>query len=113
MRGFTLLEVMVALAILGGVVLTILESVNFHLGSLSTERDSSTLVLLARNCLTELEQKQPLPQKQEGDFAPAHPDVTWHAEVFPTQYPVLQKLVVKVRRSSDRRETALVRYVLK
>ena len=113
MRGFTLLEVMVALAIMAGVVLTALGSVNYHLGLLTGERESTALTLLARTRLTELEQQPALPQKSEGTLAPLHPDVTWHAELFSTEYPALRKLVVKVQHRGDKREVALVRYVLK
>lgn len=113
MRGFTLLEVMVALAIMASVILTVLESVNYHLNLLTAERDSTELTLLARSRLVELEQQPPLPQKSEGTFSPLHPDVTWHSELFPTDYPMLQKLVVRVQRSGEKREVALERYVLK
>ena len=113
MRGFTLLEVMVALAIMAGVILTVLGSVNYHLDSIAAERDNTALTLLARTRLVELEQQGGLQQKSEGTFAPLHPDVTWRAELFPTKVPALQKLVVTVQRSGDKREVALVRYVLK
>lgn len=113
MRGFTLLEVVVALAIMAGVILTVLGSLNYHLDSMSAERDNTTLTLLARNRLVELEQQGGLQQKSEGTFAPAHADVTWRAELFPAKVPALQKLVVTVQRKGDKREVALVRYVLK
>ena len=45
MRGFTLLEVMVALAIMAGVVLTVLGAVNYHLTIIAEERDSTALIL--------------------------------------------------------------------
>lgn len=108
--GFTLLEVMVALAIMAGVILTLLGSVNYHLGIIANERDSTTLTLLARTRITELEQ---VPAKGEGTFAPAHPELSWKSELLPTDLPGLQKLVVKVRRGSDGREVALVRYIPK
>jgi general secretion pathway protein I len=112
-RGFTLLEVVVALAIMAGVILTVLGSLNYHLDIISAERDNTTLTLLARNRLVELEQQGGLQQKSEGTFAPAHADVTWRAELFPAKVPALQKLVVTVQRKGDKREVALVRYVLK
>jgi len=112
-RGFTLLEVMVALAIMAGVIVTVLGSLNYHTGLLSTERDSTALTLLARTRLLELEQQPALPQRSEGTFAPLHPDIIWRAELFPTPYPVLRKLVVKVQHSGGKQEVALVRYVLK
>jgi general secretion pathway protein I len=112
-RGFTLLEVVVALAIMASVILTVLGSLNYHLDSISAERDTTTLTILARNRLVELEQQGGLQQKSEGTFAPAHAEVTWRAELFPAKVPALQKLVVTVRRTGDKREVALVRYVLK
>jgi general secretion pathway protein I len=113
MRGFTLLEVMVALAIMASVVLTVLTSVNFHLNILSVERDNTALTILARSRLIELEQQADLPKKSEGTFAPLHSDISWRAELFPTEYPLLRKLVVRAQRQGDKREVALVRYVLK
>jgi general secretion pathway protein I len=104
---------MVALAIMAGVILTVLGSVNYHLGILTADRDNTALTILARSRLVELERLPGLPQKSEGSFAPLHPEVLWHAELFATQYPSLQKLVVRVQRSGEKREVALVRYVLK
>lgn len=108
--GFTLLEVMVALAIMASVILTLLGSVNYHLGIIANERDSTTMTLLARTRLAELEQ---MPAKGEGTFAPSHPEFGWKAELLPTELPGLQKLVVRVKRSGDSREVALVRYLTK
>lgn len=113
MRGFTLLEVVVALAIMAAVILTVLGSLNYHLDSISAERDNTTLTLLARNRLVELVQQGGLQQKSEGTFAPAHADIIWRAELFPAKVPALQKLVVTVQRKGDKREVALESYVLK
>ena len=113
MRGFTLLEVVVALAIMAGVILTVLGSLNYHLDSIAAERDNTTLTLLARSRLVELERQGGLQAKTEGTFAPAHADITWRAELFPAKIPALQKLVVTVQRKGDKREVALERYVPK
>jgi len=110
MRGFTLLEVMVALAIMAGVIVTLLGSVNYHLGIIANERDSTTMTLLARNRIAEMEQA---PVKGEGTFAPSHPELGWKADLLPADLPGLQKLVVTVRRGSDGREVTLVRYLPK
>jgi len=110
MRGFTLLEVMVALAIMAAVILTLLGSVNYHLGIIANERDSTILTLLARNRMAELEQA---PAKGEGTFAPFHPELSWKADLLPADLPVLQKLVVSVKRGSDGREVTLERYLPK
>jgi len=112
-RGFTLLEVMVALAIMAGVILTVLGAVNYHLGIIANERDSTALTLLARARIAELEQQGQLEKKSEGSFAPLHPELRWQAELVPTDLPMLQKLVVRVRREGDKREVALERYLTK
>jgi general secretion pathway protein I len=109
--GFTLLEVMVALAIMAGVVMTVLGSVNYHLGVIAGERDNTSLTLLARARIAELEQ-EPLSTKSEGTFAPAHPELKWRAELISTELPGLKKLLVRVQRSGDKREVTLVRYIV-
>jgi general secretion pathway protein I len=110
-RGFTLLEVMVALAIMASVILTVLGAVNYHLTIIANEQDSTALMILARAKLFELENFQVVPQKGEGTLAPAHPELSWQAEQFPTDLPILQKLVLRVWRTSDKREVVLERYL--
>ncbi len=110
MRGFTLLEVMVALAIMACVILTLLGSVNYHIGIIANERDSTTMTLLARNLMAE---SGDIPTKGEGTFAPSHPELNWKTELLPTDYPGLQKFVVSVIRKSDDREVTLERYLPK
>lgn len=107
MRGFTLLEVMVALAIMAGVILTVLSSVNYHISIIADERDSTTLTLLARTRLTEMGES---PTAGEGTFAPAHPEMKWKTELVPAELPGLQKLIVRVQRTGDKKDVALVRY---
>lgn len=111
-NGFTLLEVMVALAIMAGVILTVLGAVNYHAGIIGSERDSTTMTLLARMRLNELEQT-PRNAEGEGSFAPAHPELRWRSELAAAEIPGLQKLVVRVRSTADKREVALVRYLPK
>lgn len=112
LRGFTLLEVMVALAIMASVILTVLGAVNYHLTIIAEERDSTALTILARAKLAELE-LQGIYQKGEGTLDPAHPELSWQAELFPTEIPVLQKLVLRVWRTGEKREVVLERYLTK
>lgn len=108
--GFTLLEVMVALAIMAGVLLTVIGSVNYHISTISDERDRTMLTLLARYRMEELGQ---ISAKGEGTFAPLHPEVIWKTDLLPAELPGLQKLVVRVRRGSNGGEVALVKYLPK
>jgi general secretion pathway protein I len=104
---------MVALAIMATVVITLLASVNYHLGIISTERDTAAMTIIARNRLAELVQQGGIPQRGEGSFAPNQPEMNWRFELLPTQLPELQKLVLRVRRVGDKQEVTLVRYVLR
>lgn len=113
MKGFTLLEVMISLAIMAGVILTLLGSVNYHLGIIANERDSTTLTLLARYHLAEKTEMGQVPTKGEGTFAPSHPELVWKDDLLPSDLPGLQKFVVKVNRVSDSREVTLVQYLAK
>ncbi len=106
--GFTLLEVMISLAIMAGVILTVLSSVNYHLGIVANERDSTTLTLLARSRLTEL---QTAPKKDSGTFAPSYAEINWESDLLPTEYPGLKKLVVRVKRGTGGKEVVLVSYI--
>ncbi len=110
MKGFTLLEVMVALAIMAGVVLTVLGAVNYHISIIANERDSTTLALLARTRMAEMEMST-APLTGTGTFAPSRPEFTWKAELLPAKLPGLQKLILRVQRTADNKEVVLVRYL--
>lgn len=112
MKGFTLLEVMMSLAIMAGVILTVLGAINFQLSIIANERDNTALTLLARARMAELDQG-PLPDKSEGTLAPAHPELKWQVLLQQTELPAVQKQVVRVWRPTDKREVALERYILK
>ena len=48
MKGFTLLEIMIALAIMAGVLLTVISSFNYHLSLAARDREETIAALLAR-----------------------------------------------------------------
>ena len=110
-RGFTLLEVMVALAILAGVVLTVITSFNYHLGVVGRDREESEAVLLARSKLEEPGLfKQ---EKKDGTFAPERPDVTWRLVTTPTELPGVARHSLTVTWNAGQRSLTLVQYAQK
>ena len=109
-RGFTLLEVMVSLAVMAVVILAVISAAGYHLGLIAGERDDTALTLLGREQLDELAARA-VSGSEEGTFAPAHPELSWRSEVLPTDHPAVTKLKVKVKRASDQREVTLVRYL--
>lgn len=113
MRGFTLLEVMVALAIMAGVTLTVLGTVNYHLAAIAAERDSTALTLLALAKLAELEQLASIPDDSGGTLAPRHPELYWRAVRSATEISLLGKLELRVWYPGDKGEVMLERYLTK
>jgi general secretion pathway protein I len=86
--GFTLLEVMVALALLAAALMAIAELSGSALRNHTYARDLTAATLLARGKLAELEQKyedsgfKDFDEEEEGDFADqARPDIRWKLEM--------------------------------
>jgi general secretion pathway protein I len=111
-RGFTLLEVMVALAIMAGVVLTVISSVNYHLAIAARDREETIALLLARAKIEELEipGNQDAAQKTEGTFAPEWPGYSWKTELASTSVPGFKRLTVTVNWGVERRTLSLEKY---
>jgi len=113
-RGFTLLEVMVALAIMSGVVLTVISSVNYHLSVASRDREETVALLLARakiedfDLLTTMEKSS----TKEGTFAPEWPEYSWKSEVTASPVPGFRQLTVTVKWGAERRTLSLESYVV-
>ncbi len=87
--GFTLLEVMVALALLAAALMAIADLSGNALRNHAYARDLSAATLLARGKMAELEQTdedegfRDFDQIDDGDFSDAgRPDVRWHLELL-------------------------------
>lgn len=111
MRGFTLLEVLVALAIMSGVILTTIVSFNYHLGIVIRDKDESAAVLLARGRIDDPDFARQTATK--GTFAPQRPDMSWEKRFAPSQIPGIAKMTFTVSWDQQRRNLSLVRYVAK
>lgn len=111
MKGFTLLEVLIALAIMAGVILTTIASFNYHLGVVIRDKDESTAVLLARGKIDD--PAFATLSAGKGTFAPQRPDMTWEKSVEPTELPGVSKVIFTVSWEKERRKLALVRYIAK
>ena len=107
MKGFTLLEVMLALAIMAGVLLTVIGAVNYHLSLVERDRQETIALLLARPLMEAPVGSGEPPDR--GNFAPQWPDVSWKAERFPTELSGVRRRVLSVT-WGDRKVLSLVRY---
>jgi general secretion pathway protein I len=110
-KGFSLLEVLIALAIMSGVIMTVIVSFNYHLGIVVSDKEETAAVLLARTKIddpgfTEL-------PAGKGTFAPARADIEWEKTVASTDLPGVQRMILTVRWNSNKRSLSLVRYATK
>lgn len=108
MRGFTLLEILIALAIMAGVVVTLIASFNYHLGIVNRDQEETVAVLLARSKLDDPDFKN-LTERQ-GTFAPQWPGYSWKSVVTPTDYPGVRRMDLSIFWDGGRRSVSLVQY---
>jgi general secretion pathway protein I len=109
--GFTLLEVMIALAIMAGVILTVISSFNYHLSIVERDRQETMAVLLGRAKMDDPTFKPG--DGGKGTFAPERPEFAWAVDLKPTEYPGVSRVILTVSWDSERRKVDLVQYVAK
>ncbi|TWJ33468.1 type II secretion system minor pseudopilin GspI [Geobacter argillaceus] len=111
-RGFTLLEVLIALAIMAGVVTTVISVFNQHLSVVSRDKEETIALLLARSKIDEPGFRD-LPAGSKGTFAPQWPLIAWETATAPTELPGVSRLTLTVTWDGTRRKLSLVQYVAK
>jgi general secretion pathway protein I len=97
--GFTLLEVLVAVAILAIAMVAILKANVQSLDMLTRSREKSTASLLAASKLAEVEAAGVAKWSElRGDFGEDYPDYTWEVETSSTEVEGLARVTVIVQR---------------
>ena len=96
--GFTLLEIMVAVAIIGGLLVSLIYSLNYHLGIAERHEFVTVASLLAKDKLAEVE-KNPL--SQGGDFPDPFSDYHFESSVRESPYPGIAEITVTVSRGKE------------
>ncbi|MCG6944695.1 MAG: type II secretion system minor pseudopilin GspI [Deltaproteobacteria bacterium] len=99
-QGFTLLEVLVAVAILAIAMVAILKANVQNLDSLTKSREMTTASLLASSKLAEIEAAGVANwSESQGDFGEDYPEFTWQVETTSTEVDGLERITVIVQRS--------------
>lgn len=95
--GFTLLEVIIAVAILGSSLAVLLSSVNRNLILASNSKNLSIARVLAQNKLSEIElEGYPEIREEEGEFE-EYPGFKWFLSVTPFEISALESEIRVVK----------------
>jgi general secretion pathway protein I len=98
--GFTLIEVLVAVAILAIAMVAILKANVQNLDALTKSREMTTASLLAASKLAEIEAAGVANWgESQGDFGEDYPEFTWQVETTSTEVEGLERIAVIVQRS--------------
>jgi len=109
-RGFTLVEVVVALAIVAIGMLAVFKTIGDTVNNVSTLRDRSFAAWIADNRITELRLTGQMPSVDETAGDLEYGGRRWHWVTRVSQTPVdgLRRVDVLVRREGDAPESSLV-----
>jgi general secretion pathway protein I len=97
-KGFTLMEVMLAMAILAISLVGVFQSQSQSISMATDSRFLTTAALLAQSKMAEVEAGTALDiGKQDGDFGADYPDYSWNLQISDTQLAKFKKIEVTVR----------------
>ncbi|MBI1911422.1 MAG: prepilin-type N-terminal cleavage/methylation domain-containing protein [Deltaproteobacteria bacterium] len=89
-KGFTLLEVMIGLAILAGVIISLVASVNYHMEVSSKVTQTVLGTILGKEKAEELKLMENT-GALEGDFSPEFSQYSWKLSEENTEIPGLKR----------------------
>jgi len=109
-RGFTLLEVMIAMAILAIALVAVYRSQSQSIAMAGDSHFLTTASLLAQGKMAQLDAIGSRPES--GDFGKDFPDYRWQVTIEDTEIKLIKKFVVTVvnRQLTKRNEYRLVLY---
>ncbi len=109
-RGFTLIEVVVALAILGIGMLAVFKTIGDTVNNVEELRDRSFAEWIADNRITEIRLTGEMPSVEEtaGEVEFAGRQWHWVTTVSQTQVRGLRRIDVSVRRDEDPEDSSIV-----
>lgn len=93
-RGFSLVEVMVALAIVSGLLIVLIVSMNYHLEILSSQKTKIILTNLAKDKLDNLKITK---NAEKGEFKEPYKWAQYQTEIKDSMYPGIKELIATVK----------------
>lgn len=92
-QGFTLLEVMVSLAIVGGLLMTLIYTLNYNLGITEKLFVITNMTNLAKEKLKEMETE---PRETEANFPAPYEALNYETRVRDSAFPEITEIAVTV-----------------
>lgn len=97
-KGFTLIEVMIAMAILAAVLVVVFQLQSQSISISTDSRFMTTAALLAQSKMAEVEAGSIMDTNtKDGDFGTDFPDYTWHLDIGDTQIPKFRRIEITVK----------------
>lgn len=97
-KGFTLLEILIALAIVGGLLVTVIYTLNYHLGIVERHETITVATLLAKEKMADLE-KNPIQTK--GAFQDPYKNYMYETSVKDSPYAGISEIIVVVKAGDE------------
>ncbi len=107
-KGFTLLEVLISLAIVGGILVTLIYTLNYHLGLVGRQEVITTATLLAKDKMADLATR---PEETKGSFDSPYEAYSYETSVRDSPYAGIAEVMVRVRNGTE--EVTLNEFVFK
>ncbi len=83
--GFTLLEVMLAISVLGVALVVYIELITISLRSIQKASNFTKATFLARTKMEELNMENDLPESAASGYFEDYPDYSWKVEITPIE----------------------------
>ncbi|MCG2721552.1 MAG: prepilin-type N-terminal cleavage/methylation domain-containing protein [Thermodesulfovibrionales bacterium] len=97
-KGFTLLEVLIALAILSSLLITLIYTVNYQLGLVERQETITVATLLAKSKMADLEKD---PAGSKGEFDAPHEQYSYETFVKASPYIGVSEIIVVVKAGNE------------
>jgi general secretion pathway protein I len=107
-NGFTLLEVLIALSVIGALLVTLIYTLNYHLSLVEKQETITVATLLAKNKMADIEKS---PEENKGSFDSPYEKYSYETFVKDSPYSGIAEAIVVVRSGND--EVTLNEFVFK
>lgn len=107
-NGFTLLEVLIALAVIGALLVTLIHTLNYHLSLVARQETITVATLLAKNKMAALANS---PEENKGFFDSPYDRYSYETFVKDSPYTGIAEIGVVVKSGND--EVTLNEFVFK